>query len=227
MTKWDMNWIDLGNPSPRKRIKSYVPYEWRIKETEFLLEPADISTPAFDTTINRRRTKYNFGELSRNQLTNFLWLSSRTINKKSTFNGQELEQRPSPSAGAIHPIHILISSKENVWSKYNSSQHSLLKLKLEKENLFNHTIAINELIEIENALTIFFVAEPGKTFSKYKSAGSLVWRDTGVLIGYMSLVAEALNLNFCPLGITGDNWSKKLDPKRKLFGVGVALLGSR
>jgi hypothetical protein len=74
---------------------------------------------------------------------------------------------------------------------------------------------------------LLFVGEPGKTFSKYNHATSLVWRDAGVLIGHMALVAESLGLNFCPLGITGEPWVSELDKQGKLVGVGVALLGSR
>jgi hypothetical protein len=71
-----------------------------------------------------------------------------------------------------------------------------------------------------------FAAEPGKTFSKYTEANSLIWRDAGVLLGYFSFVAHALQLSFCPLGITGECWASQLDKQGRLVGVGLAIVGA-
>ena len=69
------------------------------------------------------------------------------------------------------------------------------------------------------------VAEPGKTAAKYANSESLVWRDAGVLLGYMSVVAEALGLGFCPLGITGQAYVSALSADARLTGVGLAVVG--
>ena len=70
-----------------------------------------------------------------------------------------------------------------------------------------------------------FIAESGKTASKYENPESLVWRDAGTLLGYMSLVAEALRLQFCPLGLTGDpELGDVLAPQSGLHGAGLSIV---
>ena len=54
-----------------------------------------------------------------------------------------------------------------------------------------------------------------------------MWRDAGVVLGYMSLVAEALSLAFCPLGITGEPFlTDYLSTASRLKAVGLAILGA-
>ncbi|WP_169732561.1 hypothetical protein [Derxia gummosa] len=70
------------------------------------------------------------------------------------------------------------------------------------------------------------IVEPGKTAAKYVNPESLVWRDAGVVLGYMSIVAEVLGLSFCPLGITAHaELTNLFGPNECLFGAGLALLG--
>ncbi|MFO6292409.1 hypothetical protein, partial [Pseudomonas aeruginosa] len=78
----------------------------------------------------------------------------------------------------------------------------------------------------DQATRFLFLAEPGKTLGKYQDGCSLIWRDAGALLGVMALTATAQGLNFCPLGITGEPWASGLADQSKLFGVGLALLGS-
>ena len=70
------------------------------------------------------------------------------------------------------------------------------------------------------------MAEPGKTAAKYEHHETLVWRDAGVVLGYMSLVAEALGLSFCPLGLTGrPQLTEFLPESQAMHGVGLSVLG--
>jgi len=84
----------------------------------------------------------------------------------------------------------------------------------------------SELLDVGQGTLLALVAEPGRTAAKYEHHESLVWRDAGVVLGYMSLVAEALELPFCPLGVTGQA-SVRLDwmPAGKLMAAGLAVLG--
>jgi hypothetical protein len=80
---------------------------------------------------------------------------------------------------------------------------------------------------MSGALLMALVCEPGKTAAKYEHFESLVWRDAGVVLGYMSIVAEALGLNFCPLGLVGDPWPPEQGGTLLLKGAGLAALSSR
>jgi hypothetical protein len=87
--------------------------------------------------------------------------------------------------------------------------------------------AAEQLLPIGNGVLLALVAEPGKTRVKYANPESLIWRDAGVVLGYMSIVAEALHLAFCPLGITGHQYVKDLVPERvgDIWGASLAILG--
>lgn len=222
-----MTWIDLGNPIPLDAPCHYEPYAWPSQAIESLHIPEGLVLPSLEKVIAGRRTRRSFGQINRDQLASFLWLSCRTITKGDDRIGFPITQRPAPSAGAIHPIHLILGDQDDNWLRYDSDQHGLSQLSSIGSVLAGLRPAISEVTEPEAGTVLLFVAEPGKTYSKYKSADSLIWRDAGVLIGHMALVAEALELNFCPLGITGEPWVSKLDNQRHLFGVGLALLGSR
>ena len=85
----------------------------------------------------------------------------------------------------------------------------------------------HEVIDAPNATLLLFVAEPGMTGSKYEDAASLVWRDAGVLLGAIAMAAEALALNFSPMGVTGEPWTSHLILGAPLVGVGAAFVGAR
>jgi hypothetical protein len=222
-----MTWIDLGNPVPYDCPVQYQPYQWSMQDIEYLTTPTEWTLPNFEKIISMRRTRRSFGHLSRNELAAFLWLSSRTIAKGSDYLGFPIRQCPYPSPGAIHPTHLLLSDRGNSWVRYDPDQHGLVSLGEINDRLSGLWGAIAEVVDPQCATALLFVAEPGKIAAKYKFGNSLIWRDVGVITGHMALVAEALSLNFCPLGITGEPWVSDLVKRCPFVGVGVVLLGSR
>ncbi len=222
-----MTWIDLGNPSPRVDFSVWQPVEWDAHIVELLAVPFDLNLPRFHEVVTSRRSQRSFGTLTSNQLAYFLWLTCRITTSGTDCLGFPITQRPTPSAGAIHPIHILIENERSVWSRYVPESHGLAQIDQASSLLRDLCRKVREVLDPQLGTTLLFVAEPGKTASKYDYAASLVWRDAGILIGHMALVAESLRLNFCPLGITGEPWASELNEQGKLVGVGVALLGSK
>lgn len=222
-----MIWTNLGNPNPLETPSQYKPYEWPSKDLEHLPVPAELTLPSLEKVIEGRRTRRSFGQLNREQLSSFLWLSCRTLTKGDDGIGFPITQRPAPSAGAIHPIHLILGEHEDRWHRYDPDNHALSKIRSDGCVLRGVWPAAKKVVKPEDGTILVFVAEPGKTYAKYESADSLIWRDAGVLIGHMALVAEALKLNFCPLGITGEPWVSELDDQQHLVGVGLAILGSK
>lgn len=227
--KWDMNWTDLGNPFPRIQPLTYRPIEWPIEEVFFLPPPLEGNLlPPMRSVIESRRTRREFGSLDHYLLSEWLWLVAREMVAGHSRLGFALTQRPAPSAGAIHPIHIVLSLPEmDGWQLYLPDKHALALLSQPNQT---RDVVRNELLpvlDIQSGIVIRLIAEPGMTAAKYENADSLVWRDAGVLTGQMALVAEAFACNFCPLGITGNEWCASLKLEDCLAGVGLAVLGSR
>ncbi len=222
-----MTWTDLDNPVPRETPHRYEPYLWPSAKIDYLEAPENISLPAIEQVIANRRTRRTFGSINKQKLSTWLWLSNRVIATGHDQYGFPLTQRPAPSAGAIHPIHLVFAQQGNVWQWYDPVHHGLARFEVASDVMDGLLLDVSTVLDPGEGQVVLYVAEPGMTAAKYQNADSLVWRDTGVLLGHMALVAEALQLNFCPLGITGDPWVSKLDQEGKLVGVGVALLGSR
>jgi SagB-type dehydrogenase family enzyme len=222
-----MTWTKLGDPVPRETVDRYVPYEWPAGEIAYLPLPAPVLLPSLDEIVTIRRTRRLFEPLTQDSLSAMLWLSSRVISVGDETMGFPLTQRPAPSAGAIHPIHLLLKTLNADWARYDPYGHGLVQLGKRGDALKGLWEAIARTVDPGAGTAFLFAAEPGKTSAKYANAESLVWRDAGALVGHMALVAESLHLNFCPLGHTGEPWVSGLDEQDRLIGVGVALLGNR
>jgi SagB-type dehydrogenase family enzyme len=231
-----MTWIDLGNPVPhthraedaRPPQSPYEPYKWPVGEIRALGIPTSIEEKPFFRVLDSRRSRRDFAPISAGDLSGLLWHSTRVVEHSKSSLGFELEMRPTPSGGAIHPIHIVIKNPNdpNGW-RYDALSHALFEIPGSNalmEGVIEHS---DQLLPPSGATRLIFVAEPGKTFAKYHDGCSLIWRDAGAMLGVLALVAEGLGLNFCPLGITGEPWVRKLAPEGILAGVGIALVGGR
>lgn len=234
-----MTWKDLGNPHPRPEPVPYTPLEWSEgkalafeecvpamdrRENLLAFTAAAIS---FASLVESRRTRYGFGALSLPTLGTLFNLTNRVLLQGSDQYGFALSQRPAPSAGAIHPIHVITHLPCSPWlHRYDPFAHLLREVYCDVD-ILQLRDAMNSVVDGGEGLLLMFVAEPGRTFAKYAQASSLVWRDAGVLQGYFSMAAEALGLNFVPLGVTGEPWAGQLIQQAGLAGVGVAFVGTR
>lgn len=223
-----MAWIDLGNPSLRPEILPYAPIQWPCCEAISLGPAAGFCTRSisFDELASRRRSRRSFAPLSLEMLGALTWLSCRTLQSGVRYSGLDLSQRPSPSAGAIHPIHVLVIHPEfNGWHRYDPVGHRLCQVQtpLDPGQVRDD---MQQVLPAPQATLILFAAEPGLTGAKYEAPCSLVWRDAGALLGTMTLAAESLRLSFCPLGVTGEPWIGRLLDQPGLAGVGAAFVGS-
>ncbi len=223
-----MTWINLGNPAPKSLSSHYQTFDWGAHACSNALPlPASPYLDSFYEILESRRSRREFSILTVTELSSFLWHTNRVQCIGKQMLGFPISQRPTPSAGAIHPNHLLLYDSQCEWQRYDPWEHTLRPLGNLSDALSGIIPAAGEVLDLGKGVIILLVAEPGMTFAKYSDACSLIWRDAGVLIGQMSLVAESFKMNFCPLGITGEPWASKLDPEGKLVGVGMAILGSR
>jgi SagB-type dehydrogenase family enzyme len=223
-----MTWIDLGNPRPHNTPRQYTLVDWPDIGLITLPVPKASIHKSFIETVMNRRSRRIFKPVDKQTLADILWLSASVQARIESNFGFDLELRPVSSGGAIHPIHILINFPENNrWYRYDTEQHVLRAVQLSAPIEAGLNQCIDEIMPRQEALAMLFLAEPGKTFAKYENTCSLIWRDAGIILGHLTLVAEAYALNFCPLGITGEPWASQLCEKGNLVGVGMALLGTR
>ena len=212
---------------PRGAPKRYEPVSW--PSGTLIQLPPRSSSLVVDMVqmMEQRSTKRTFScELSLQSLGEFLWLACRSRYSWPSVYGPNQESRPHPSAGAMHPTHVLIGRDGGVLQRYDPSAHALVEVRGSEAGSAEAFRAVRASLELGRGCVLALVAEPGKTGAKYERPDSLVLRDAGVVLGYMSVVAEALGLAFCPLGITGENLvTQGLPRSAELRGVGLAVLG--
>lgn len=224
MLMWRLN----ANPAPRPTPEPYRTIEWDVIERRPLPASDGESLGHMAGALDARMTERVFGPVSDGAMGALFWHAARTKQTAISQFGAQIERRPAPSAGAIHPIHLVIHLNGcGRWARYNPQEHSLEVLRHGEVRLRPLANSCDELVPRGSGNLIAFVAEPGRTASKYENAESLVWRDAGILQGHLALVAASLGINYCLLGITGNPWITDLSDKGELQGVGVAIFGAR
>lgn len=223
---WDM--LPSEQPIPRLRLRPYSPYRWPIGDiTSLTPSTSELIVDLVKISFNRQ-TRREFGCISTEKLGDLLWLCCRAHSTIPSGLGFELQFRPVPSAGAVHPIHVLIQrDSTECWEIYDPLNHILMVLPSSEGLVEAARAKINEFISSKGATLIALVAEPGKTAAKYSNPETLIWRDAGVIIGSLVTYAEALELSICPLGVTGNAAILPLGESGLLVGVGMLLVGSR
>ena len=177
--------------------------------------------------LRTRRTERQFDAISDADLGAWLDLCCRSELVQGSIYGFDLRWKPTPSAGAIHPIHLVLGTPGlATWRRYDDVGHGLVDVPSALDARDVHRF-VQDVLPAPHATVILLAAEVGKTAAKYDHPASLVWRDAGALLAVMGLAAHALSLAFCPLGVTGEPWVGRLLDQQGLFGVGAAFVGTR
>ncbi|WP_191830518.1 SagB/ThcOx family dehydrogenase [Pseudomonas fluorescens] len=222
-----MTWIDLGSPLPRDIIEPYELVRWPTGEIRRLPIGLAPQIGSFEQVLASRQTRREFREINDDQLSRLLRQACSSREAWPSAYGFDLEHRATPSAGAVHPIHLVLHLPGDPrWWLYQPQGHYLVEICGAAARLDGLLLQCADVLEGDRAVHILFVAEPGKTLTKYHDGCSLIWRDAGALLAIIALTAHAHGLNFCPLGITGEPWASALADQGKLVGVGLGLLGA-
>lgn len=217
----------VPDATPRKDPARYEPIQWPTGErVQLSPRPAALNIDLVNLLEQRQTRRIFSRELSIDEIGDFLWLVCRSRSVRPSIYGPCQESRPHPSAGAMHPVHVFIAPNALALHRYDSTEHALVELPASATGACHIQRAAKKSLELGMGHVLALVAEPGKTGAKYENPDSLVLRDAGVVLGYMSIVAEALGLAFCPLGITGHpDLTLELPFPNALRAVGLAVIG--
>lgn len=219
-----MSKISLLSPTRRAQIREYTEFRYSRVSVTYLPTPIITKSRTFLSVLEKRRSSRAFGPLPLESLNSFLWCSARSM---ACFNEDlPLEHRPSPSAGGLHPIDLIIR-EGNKSLVYDSQTHSLAEISVNDSTMLKLGELADAVFPCGEGTTIWFGAQHQKTAAKYDNSESLIWRDAGALIATMNLVAEYLELNFCPFGITGEPFLSEALESEAVVGVGGICVGTR
>ncbi len=183
----------------------------------------------FGDVISNRKSVRQFHAVSLAQLSELLWYTAKVKSFHLQENGYILTHRGTPSAGARHPIDIIVYQPNLLGSEYfyyyNPFNHSLNPL-LGSEKLSAGLVPhIDLIVPLQQGMLIWFVAHQERTSAKYENAASLVWRDSGALINSIQLTCTAMCLNCCPSGSLGEPYISNFFSSPNIVGAGGIIIG--
>jgi SagB-type dehydrogenase family enzyme len=220
----------VKNPAVKYKENRLDSYDYSIENRIKLSPVVSPLETHFGQVILNRRSLRKFQPITLQQISDLLWHTAKVKSLQVQKNGYILTHRGAPSAGARHPIDLLVYNPELLGDDhfyyYNPFDHSLNRL------ANNHTKTapliehINQIVPIKDGTLIWFIAHAQRTSAKYKNAASLVWRDAGALINSIQLTCSALNINSCPIGSLGEPYiSDFFGAKEEIFGTGGLIIG--
>lgn len=202
----------MRNPTPKLTEEIVSPFTYPVKGKTKLQRPIEqYKHDFFDLALNRRSVR-NFSPLLQGQLDTLLWFAAKAIEIQVQPNGYVLSHRPSASAGARHPIDILVCNNEPkpTIAYYNPFEHSLDTLSLDSGTVVELLAHIDENVAMQQGIFLWLLAHPVRTIAKYDFAESLIWRDAGALLQQIQLTATAMNLVSCPVGTLAEPFADRL-----------------
>lgn len=199
--------------------------EWPVARS---LNCAEIVLPierSFLTVLEARRSHRVMTRAPLRELINAIayGVQPRQVLEDDPF---ERSRRPSPSAGAIHPVEILLVPGTSRVFRYVALTHQLEVLQVSEPTPLRQFLdECRHMVPEASGTALVLVGCMNRVAALYKRPASLLWRDAGVLLQTLALVATAYHLAFCPLGVLGTQVVEALGLSERASAVGAALIG--
>jgi hypothetical protein len=102
----------------------------------------------------------------------------------------------------MHPIHLFVRDRGgDEVHLYDPVAHGLLSIAtVTKEALFLLDEQVTSAAPTVHGTVLILMADANRSAASYEDPDSLVWRDVGAFMMTLQLVAEYLELAFCPIG---------------------------
>lgn len=178
------------------------------------------------TVLAGRRSERDLAPVGLSALATMLIRCLRVAEWEEGTDGYIRTHRPTPSAGARHPIdvHLLANEVEDLplgaW-RFDALTCELVSTPAEHDRMLSRLGSIVGRSAPPAALVA--VAHLDRTLSRYPDGLSLLWRDAGALLATLHLCATDIGLASCIVGATGamifDTTSGEVD-------VGTLIVGS-
>ena len=215
----DVQVIDKAHtPTPKARwaatgVMERAGAEWRAHKS-------------FDEVMELRRSPSVIADVSLDCTLGFL---EHVFRAREGGQGENLglARKPPISAGALHPIEVLVVAGPQVQEPILLSERNNKWLTLPvkcPDTLANAVADCREILPTARGHLLLFAGDRRRVADKYWPAESLLWRDAGAALQACAMAACAYEFAFCPLGDTGRAILEQLYPPHDEFvaaGLGV------
>ena len=214
--------------SPRPRVVPGAPHSRTEFPVSRVVRCRTVTKPppySFVATLESRRSQAVMNRVPLGEVVNLVAFAVRPREVK-VGDAFGRSRRPSPSAGAIHPVEVLLVQGTRVFH-YAEATHELEALRISQPRHLNAFAKdCQEILPAAMGTAIVLVGDLSRVGAVYERPESLMWRDGGALLQTLALAATAYGLAFCPLGILGTSVLDAIE-RAELAALGVALIGRR
>lgn len=164
-------------------------------------------TSPFAQTVARRRSARQLGPPSFSQVALVVARAGLTRQNAYDAAGVPVAQRAAPSAGARHPLTLVILARDVAglppggWALDPDS--AVLRRSAHAQNVVDHALAkISDALHITDPppAAVVAVGRPSTTLSRYPGGISLLWREVGALLMLVHLAATDIGMGSCLAG---------------------------
>lgn len=218
--------MTLPSPTPRSKTATGHRFVLQTDSKRYLPIPQDPAPHNIFDVLTSRRSNRVLYPLSEARLGELLWHSARVIEMAPPSAGYPSRQRSAPSAGGLQSQNILVQTTPDSLLFYDPVAHSLGSI-VDGTNISAQLYEHAMTVVMAREATILWLAGDEVLISHYYNDGeSLLWRDSGCLSAVVGLVAEAMNVGTCILGISGEPHISGFFGGN-LAGFGAVLAGER
>lgn len=138
-------------------------------------------------------------------------------------------RRASASAGALHPISVVIVRPSSTPLPFHLDpvSGSLQALRVaDRHGMRSQAERLQAMLPGGQPTHLVLLGDLKLVEAAYESPASLLWRDAGALLATLHLCAASLGLGFCPLGALGEGFLTAIFPTLpRLVACGTAAVG--
>jgi len=138
-------------------------------------------------------------------------------------------QKAAISAGALHPVDLLLLSGTDITEPllYEESSDQVLKLEVKDPlALEAAVVAARSVVPEASGHVMLVVGDRARVASCYDAPESLLWRDAGAVLQHLSMNAYACGLAFVPLGLLGRDALEAIVGKDSVWcALGLGIIG--
>lgn len=175
-----------------------------------------------------RSTERSFSPLTLNETLGIVRLAMRASHAGLEADSGRLRKKMI-SAGALHPIEVLVVSGPEVSSPvvYLDGADAFGELASPIDADWSMALrTLNNVAPRAAGHFLLLVGDLRHVDQVYENPASLLWRDAGAVLQTFSLLASAMGYSFLPLGHLGYQVLNTLDPPHPDYvAVGTAVIG--
>lgn len=221
--------MPTDEPEPKSNVEAIGKKpDWRanavLKDVRFEFS----SKKTFDDVFENRRTCRTISEVSLCETRAFVShvFAPRHIGKGRL---EGLMRKTMASAGALHPIDVLIVDGPDVDDPilFSDRHKKFLTVPILQESGFRSAVVeAASILPNASGHLVLFVGDKRRVSKAYKAPETLLWRDGGAATQACSMAAFALDYGFCPIGHSGTAILSAIGPPHRDFvALGLGLFG--